>query len=416
VKITTALALAAAATTVALLITVWAVNAHGRSHAEPGGALAQPMAQPTPEEGALDLGWVWSQGRAVGRGPVRFAGAPMRVEDIDRIVPCGLMVGGHVCPTDHGYFFPKPPEPGRESYPVLAPADGFIVMVSHRTQLAGSTERAREYDDYALTIEHTGTFYTQYDLLTRLDDAILKQLDPTVAEWLTSTQMGPPINVRIPVKAGQVLGRIAGRSLDFSVVNTEVRLPGFLTPALYGHYAWRIHVVDPFDYIDEPLRSQLLALNVRKVEPYFGKCDYDVDGRLVGNWFREGTGGYAGNRADPRGYWVGHLTLAYHWVDPSQVIVSIGDFGGRPRQFGVQGNGPDPVTVSSDSGIVKYELVSMAYSSSGERIELPPQMRGVQGVLLVQLLEDRKLKAEAFPGAAAAQVAGFTAEARAYER
>ena len=43
---------------------------------------------------------------------------------------------------------------------------------------------------------------------------------------------------------------------------------------------WKPHVVDPFDHIDEPLRSQLLAFNARKTPPLGGKIDYDIDGRL----------------------------------------------------------------------------------------------------------------------------------------
>ncbi|MBM3333397.1 hypothetical protein FJY63_01930 [Candidatus Sumerlaeota bacterium] len=212
------------------------------------------------------------------------------------------------------------------------------------------------------------------------------------------------------------MGKVGGRSLDFSVVNTQVRLPGFLTPRLYGHYAWRIHVVDPFDYFDEPLKSRLLALNVRKVKPYFGKIDYDVDGRLIGNWFRQGSGGYPGDRNDPRGYWMGHLAFAYHHVVPTQVIISIGDFNGRPGQFAAKGNGPDPANVSAENGVVKYELLYAPFNSNGERIELPSEMSGAQGVLLVQLVEDRKLKVEAFPGRSAAEVGGFTQAAQIYER
>jgi len=60
--------------------------------------------QTTRPDGTLDLGMLWSQGRAGGQGPVRFTHSPMRVEDIQTIVPYGMMVGGHVCPIDHGYF------------------------------------------------------------------------------------------------------------------------------------------------------------------------------------------------------------------------------------------------------------------------------------------------------------------------
>ena len=370
----------------------------------------------TRADGTLDLVQLWSQGRAEGKGPVRFTHSPMRLEDIERITPYGLMIGGHVCPIDHGYFYPRTLKLGQPHFDVISPADGHIVMVGHRTQLTGSSERGREYDDYALHIEHSGTFYTFCDLLTSLDPAILKQLDEATRERFARKQMGPPIHVRIPVKGGQVVGKVGGRSLDISVINTEVSLKGFLTPKLYGHYAWRVDVVDPFDYFDEPLKSQLLKLNPRKAEPRFGKIDYDIDGRLVGNWFREGSGGYPGDRRDPRGYWMGHLAFAYHHVESTQVIVSLGDFDGRPKQFAVQGNGPNPANVSVKDGVVKYELVYAPFNSNGDRIELPPQMRGVQGVLLAQLIEDRKLKIEAFAGKTAADISVFTTGAAIYER
>lgn len=367
-------------------------------------------------DGMLDLNQLWSRGRAEGKGPVRFTHSPMRLEDIERITPYGLMIGGHVCPIDHGYFYPKPLRRGQPHYDVMSPAVGYVVMIGHRTQLSGSTEQRREYDDYALHIEHSATVYTFYDLLTELDPAILKQLDPAARDRFTAKKMGPPIQVRIPVKAGQIVGKVGGRSLDIAVINTDVTLKGFLTPKLYGHYAWRIHVVDPFDFFDEPLRRQLLKLNPRQAGPPFGKIDYDVDGRLVGNWFRAGSGGYPGDRLDPRGYWMGHLAFAYHHIDPKTVIVSIGDFEGKPRQFAVQGNGPDPAKIGAKDGLVKYELLYAPLNSQGERIELPPRMRGVQGVLLAQLVEDRKLRIEVFPGKTTAEVKGFSREARMYER
>jgi hypothetical protein len=326
-----------------------------------------------------------------------------------------MMVGGHVCPIDHGYFFPKPVKPGESHFDVLAPADGFVVVVGHRTQLTGSTERAREYDDYALTIEHSGTFYTQYDLLTQLDRTVLDQLDASVRERFTRKQMGPPVQARIPVKAGQVIGKIGGRSLDFGVVNTERRLPGLLTPKLYGHYAWRVHLVDPFDYWDEPLKAKLLALNARKLKPFFGKIDYDVDGRPIGNWFREGSGGYPGDRNDPRGYWMGHLAFAYHHVDPAKIVVSLGDFDGRPRQFWVKGNAPDPSGIGEENGMVKYELIWGQLGNDGAK-QVRHDAEAVQGVALAQVMPERKLKFEAFPGKTASEVHSFTKGARIYER
>lgn len=65
---------------------------------------------------------------------------------------------------------------------------------------------------------------------------------------------------------------------------------------------------------------------------------------------------------------------------------------------------------------MKYELVYAPFNSNGTPIELGPQMRGVQGMLLVQLIEDRKLKIETFPGKSAKEVTAFTPMAKFYER
>lgn len=222
-------------------------------------------------------------------------------------------------------------------------------------------------------------------------------------------QPGPPVSTRVPVKGGQVIGKMGGgHGLDFAVVNTEVTLKGFVNLDQFNSRdPFKPHLVDPFDYMDEPLRSKLLALNARKVKPYGGKIDYDVDGRLVGNWYRENTGGYAGFRGQ-LAYWGGHLTFAYHHIDPTKITVSLGDFDsderafrGQPRQFWVKGNAPDPAQISAprgatkSSGLVKYELVWAKLGSNGQTFELPDPDRGasrlddIHGVVLAQLVEDR---------------------------
>ena len=376
--------------------------------------MQRPSQMPQRADGLTDWPAFWSQGQAKGTGPVRLTHLPMRAEDVEMFVPYGLTAGGHVCPIDHAYFYPKRMSEAQVQFPVLAPADGFIVVIGHRTQLTGSTERQRDYDDYALTIEHSGTFYTQYDLLTALDPAVLSPLDDSLRAQLTDKTMMPQTRVRIPVKAGQVIGKVGGRSLDFGVVNTEKRLAGFLTPSLYGHYSWRVHLADPFDYFDGPVKGALLKLNARKVPPFGGRIDFDVDGMLAGNWFLEGSGGYGGNRNDPRGYWMGHLAFAYHHIDPSKVIVSIGDFGGQPKSFWIKGNTPDPAKVGERDGVVKLELVYASIGGNGRKFEGIPT--DVQGVVLAQVIPGRKLKFEAFPGRTAAQVSGFTSNAKTYER
>lgn len=205
-------------------------------------------------------------------------------------------------------------------------------------------------------------------------------------------------------------------------------LPGFVVPAHYDREPWKIHTVDPFPHFVEPVRSDLLAKLIRQAEPRAGKIDQDVDGRLVGNWFEVGTNGYAGLR--PATYWDTHLSIVHDYLDGSQIRVGIGSFGGRADNFGVRGNTPDPANVSVETGRIAYELMRYEHyarnapsrSGMGATGVRPGDDVGarnfdtVQGVILLELIEPRLLKAESFPGKTAAQVEGFTDAARLYER
>ena len=103
----------------------------------------------------------------------------------------------------------------------------------------------------------------------------------------------------------------------------------------------------------------------------------------------------------------------------------MGDFNGEAQQFGVQGNTPDPATVDVSDGIVKYELVRYDHLTdqgvSWDRVHFAKvtstkPSSGVEGVVLVEMLGDRKIKFEAFPGKTASQVSGFTGKVKVYER
>ncbi len=210
--------------------------------------------------------------------------------------------------------------------------------------------------------------------------------------------------------------------MDFSVVDGSVMLKGFVNPETYEGEPWKIHTVDTFDYYEEPLRSELLAKNLRKIEPFGGKIDYDVEGKLIGNWFVENTNGYKG--LGNENYWSTHLSIVYDALDPEHVIVSIGDFDGMGKQFGVKGNLPDPKDVSAENGIVKYELTPYSYYSKGKlwnEIDYVEDIKAentdeVRGVALFQLMEGGKLKAEFFPNKKENEVSGFTEKAKLYER
>ena len=185
-------------------------------------------------------------------------------------------------------------------------------------------------------------------------------------------------------------------------------------------------MADLFEHTQEPLRSQLLALDERDATPRWGKIDYDVDGKLVGNWFRVGSGGYAGLNPMNEGYWDGHLAVVYDGNDPGQIDISFGNYRGAPGQFAVIGDSPDPTNVAESTGLVRYELgLIQTYSASSGQLwdgkTYLPHIRtraaaGSIGTVLMQLTARRSLKVEIFPGKAAGQVAGFDSNAVMFER
>lgn len=354
--------------------------------------------------------WSGGKGTCAGTGPKTLTAPPVRLEDILYIEPMGAMSGSHVTPVDHFYFHGKKVEGHR--FDVLAPADGFIVEVGI---VPGP-------DDYRIILEHSCTFYSIYIHVTTLS----KKLSDALAGANVFTK---PKQIRLPVSAGEVIGekivktKVSGQ-VDYSVANSEVELTGFVVPEHYDGEIWKLHTVDPYQYYPNSMRKELIARTNRTIEPIAGRIDYDIDGRLAGNWFLEGTDGYKG---DPKKaeYWSSHMTIAYDYHDPTKVRVSIGDWNSKSTQFAVKHNAPDPKDVSVASGVIAYELLRTQYIRSNG---VPWDWSGVakditldlntdlEGTMLVQLIGPRTVKMETFPGLSASQVNGFTANARTYTR
>lgn len=327
---------------------------------------------------------------------------PMDMSDVREVDPIGLTAGAHVTPIDHLYFYPQAGP--RDKYPVYAMADGAIVQVQVRGVNVDSGEKRPP--EYRIIIQHSCQTISYFDLVTKLDPAIAAKVGKLSSNGWTG---------RIPVKSGQEIGRIGGQSLDTAVYNLSMKLPGFIHPEMYKGEAWKIHTDQFFTYFNEPLKSQMLAKNPRTVEPRSGKIDYDLAGKLRGNWFKQGTGGYSGDEkqnvgdGSGRGYWSGHLAFFYNAIKPDQINVSIGDFGnGQPEAFAVVGNAPDPAAISANNGITKYELLKV---EQGGQVS-----NNVSGVILAQVQSGEKLKVEVVPNKTASQVTGFSSAAVTYER
>lgn len=334
---------------------------------------------------------------------VQMSNLPMDPSDVKSFTPYGLTAGAHVTPIDHLYFYPK--DGPRDKYPVYAMADGYITEITVRgINVDTGAERPPEY---RYMIQHSCQTISYFDLITKLDESIIQEYPEAATKGMHG---------RFPVKAGQIVGWIGGQSLDTAVYNMDLTLPGFIHPELYVAEPWKVHTDDFFSYFSDEHQAQMLALSERKVQPYSGKIDYDQPGKLIGNWFKEGTNGYAGvsgygaGDGTGRGYWSGHLAVFYHHINPDIIIVSLGEFeDGKPMSFAVLGNKPNPAVITKDSGVIKYEL--MYGPGSGSTI----QNTQTKGVILFQVLDGEKLKVEVFPDKKGSEVSGFVSPVM-YER
>lgn len=371
------------------------------------------------------LGQDFSHGHCSGTGSKPLGSAPMTINDIAVIEPYGLMVGGHVTPVDHQYYYPKDFQKGfRDTASVLAPADGVITEIGHRGDKLNTPIGATDVpssDEYRIVITYSCTFFSYVDLVTSLDPAIKSQLPST---WTSTGNWG----TNIPVKQGQVIGKVGGQSLDFAVWDVTKSLPNLLVADAYNNAEpWKIHTVKPLDFFTAAVKEQVLPYYARSVEPLDGNLAYDIDGKLIGTWFKKGTNGYAGSTTPglTTGYWTGHLSIAPNFLDPTALEVSIGGYPGGAAQFAVKRGSTDAATVGVETGLVKYELGGMDFTdSTGASWHFDKPAKGItmldpttiKATVLFQLTEKRALKMEVFPGKTAAQVTAFDDNAVMYDR
>lgn len=358
-------------------------------------------------------------GRDCKERDVSFSSAPMKLEELAYIRPLGAMSDGHVTPTDHVYIGGANPDAAANSYPVLMPADGTITTIAAMpAQYIGDrTGQHVASEDHRIIISHSCRYFSIFIHINKLSDSLTSVIG--------KLQPNENKQVSIELKAGEVVGYVGGNTFDWTPVDTSSTLKGFITPSRYDGEPWKIHTVSPFDLYNGDLKAQLEAKSLRTVAPLGGKIDYDQPGKLIGNWFREGTGGYTGPSGNNGGrYWDGHLSVVPDYIDPNSTIVSTGNWSGSAKQMLVKGS-QDPAKISEQDGMVKYELLRLTYeNSSNPRADMrmpskglkPSQNSTLEGTIVLQVLPGEKLKVEAFPGKSAAQVSGFTANAQMYER
>jgi hypothetical protein len=115
-----------------------------------------------------------------------------------------------------------------------------------------------------------------------------------------------------------------------------------------------------------------------------GEIDYDVPGRLVGNWFLEGLD--ERESAAPRA-WGRHLAFVRDVHDPAAVRIAVGGTLAVQGVFAVQQGAMDPAGVTPQTGKVTYRLLD-ARDLSRQR-----------GLMIVRMVDDRCIRVEAFADA-----------------
>jgi hypothetical protein len=346
---------------------------------------------------------------------VSFTSPPMALDNIGYIRPLGAMGDGHVTPTDHVYIIPSN-KLANDEVSGLMPADGKVIEVSQMpAQYIGDNQNVqRAPEDYHIVVAFSCRYFAIF--------IHLHKLSPKLAAAVGQLRPDEHKSVNIELKAGEPIAAAGSSGYDWIPIDTTKTL-GFITPKLYERESWKVHTVSPYDLYSGALKSQLEAKSLRSIPPIGGKIDYDQRGKLIGNWFRQGTSGYQGS--DQSRYWDGHLSVVPDSVDPSGTIVSIGNWQGTTKQYGVIGS-PDPSKVDIGSGMIKYQLAGFSYSgaSFGSTNFIQPLQKPIKfmvgndavGTIAFQVMADEKLKVEKFPGKTPEQVTAFTSAAQMYER
>lgn len=303
--------------------------------------------------------------------PAVFSVCPVAIEKITDLEPLGAMnPSGHTVPTDHVYFYTswtygEQPIYPPELLPVYAPGTGVVTWL---LQGQGRDEDAK----------------------------IMIRMNTWVHYYLDHVVLDSGIAVGSILTAGQQVGTTKGIAIDLGVTSDLVTLPGFVNPARYEGQT--LHTDSPFKYFSEPLRSQLYALVRRNAPDKDGRIDYDISGKLIGNWFHESVP-VSESMMPPA--WPKQLAFCPDSNEPSELRISIGGTVCPAGKFKPSPEDPPFDEVGVSAGAVTYHL---SYTESG-----------YCGIMMVQLIDSTHLKVEVFPDAVGEGLP-FTANAKIYTR
>lgn len=217
-----------------------------------------------------------------GDETARFTHAPTDLSQIASIVPAGSPSGGVIKP--HSYLHNKD-QIGDDHLnvrvPVYAVADAILTSVA----FYGTTLDTAEY---LIFFDVTCEISYKFDHLSELAPK-LADVSPQIPANTSHGNETPPIEV----KAGELIGYSVGAggrgAWDFGAYDLTHR-NNFANQERYEFAKQSLHTVCPYDYFDEPLKSEMYALfgtHDQRLLPdvFCTTTERDVLGAAAGAWF-----------------------------------------------------------------------------------------------------------------------------------
>lgn len=341
-------------------------------------------------------------------GKVFFTHPPVGLDGVFYFESMGALYTPYQ--EDHGGFFHQAIFDGEPTVPVIAPADGQVIVI--RTH-----EGAIDGVEHAVRLKISTTIELLWGHVGRLSDRLAPEAGP----------LGTSRDVRIRVEAGEVIGYVAKTALDLAVNDTEVET-NILHPEFYSSNP---HAAPLEDYYREPLRSQIRDLTLREAEPRTGGMGHDVEGTLSGLWFLEGSEPLGPVFREDIAFQFGYHHLVAHRTNIVDGLAYVdqneGAGGISLWNFWVK-DSPLWEEVDPTSGLLKLEMFPSRSGLAGswpdwtlEDTSGLDESTQTESILLVEMLDNNTLRLERFDapgldGIAPDDVVGFTDAVRVYYR
>ncbi|MBT4126519.1 MAG: hypothetical protein HOJ22_01985 [Chloroflexi bacterium] len=222
----------------------------------------------------------------------RFTHPPTDLENISAINPAGSPIGGVIKP--HSYIFNVAGSASRFArVPVYAVADSVLTAVSYYDTPSGAGEYLLFFD---VTCEISFKFDHISEVVPKI--AAVAPATPSQGSATSRTEL-------IEFKAGEIVAYTVGAGgqgpWDFGAYDLTFTNQ-FANQERYeiGQMSQSLHTVCPYEYFDEPLSSQMLALlgtHGQQILPGIPcyTTERDVLGAASGAWFASPVMGYEGS-------------------------------------------------------------------------------------------------------------------------